>query len=1215
MSKGDKRNADRGIRMTPANLRSRAWKRFLKGPDASLLEELYVPGLGAAIRYDRCCSYFSSSVLAAASRGFGGLIERLEGMGESAPRPAIRLVVNEVLAEEDVQAMIESGDLTALERELKNRFKKPKDVLEKQRLEMLAWLVKKGLLAIKVGVMRRGEGIVHAKFGIFRDEADDAVVFSGSGNESASGLSANYERLEVSTSWDDRERYVEYTNEFEALWKDAHADVHTVTLPEALRLQIVKFAPPEPPITEPSNAVARQKAAMVWQFVAEAPYLENGAAACDATAMVELWPHQRKVVEETASAWPAGRLLCDEVGMGKTIEAICIMRRLMAGRGAARILLMLPASIVKQWQGELREKGGIIAPRLEGQNALIWPDDRIERVDGLNEALKRDILLMSRETARTENNLPALMQADPWDLIVLDESHAARRKKQVEGEFNSGTLLLNLIRKLQLKGRAKGFLLLSATPMQTHPWEPWDLLSVLGEGGGWLAEFKDVRDYYEAIGAVKKGKREGVFLKKAAELIVSDGQATAFPGEKAKPKDKKDLAWKLGSVPILKRGETAEWMRCVSPLGRRMHRNTRETLKEYYRLGNLADPPPVRKIEDVVYDYVETSERRVYESIKTYIDQRFSQLEAERPGKGFVMTVYRRRASSSPYALEKSLERRLRGLQRVARKEAYDLDVGEDEKIDSRDGADVGLGEDSEKISAAYPTDPKVALAESQTVDELLGDIRGLHGTDSKRNKFYEVIKRVTDDGRATLIFTEYVDTMEYVRDNLFAFYGASLGCYSGAGGQLWDGSSWIHVTKDVITDKLRDGEVKVMICTDAASEGLNLQAAGAVINYDLPWNPSKVEQRIGRIDRIGQRLTEIKVVNFFLKNSIDEKVYKALRKRCGLFEHFVGAMQPVLSKARTMLLGIEPGDLEQLEHEASSIESDILANEAYMSSKAGPEVPEIKAGLNRDQIREALKYLSDEIGITIRSDKAGKVIRIKGEGKLRHRCTLDIESLESDEKLAPLTPLGAIPREIASAVSRPGENLPLVIGAHQEAGFRATVLYWIGNGSIEEIHDFDGVEKRLAKWQGSLPDPALWIQALDKARGTARKLVQKMSRKAAESVEKGLRLQVEAAKLRLIKELGRYLVCVEEDVGDLNAVLYEQMKRKTASSQRLENCMNTLGGYPQWPDSLMEELREFLDELTPNDRNARLLGSQLDAALEDPRWEALDQSRVPHER
>jgi hypothetical protein len=98
------------------------------------------------------------------------------------------------------------------------------------------------LLEIGVGVMRSGEGIVHAKFGVATDEAGDAVVFSGSGNGSAQGLHSNYERLDVSTSWEDPERYREHTDEFEALWADTHADVHTVTLPEAVRLRLVRLA-------------------------------------------------------------------------------------------------------------------------------------------------------------------------------------------------------------------------------------------------------------------------------------------------------------------------------------------------------------------------------------------------------------------------------------------------------------------------------------------------------------------------------------------------------------------------------------------------------------------------------------------------------------------------------------------------------------------------------------------------------------------------------------------------------------------------------------------------------------------------------------------------------------------------------------------------------------------------------------------------------------
>ena len=222
------------------------------------------------------------------------------------------------------------------------------------------------------------------------DSAGDAVVFMGTGNESASGLLANYERLEVSTSWEIPNRHNEYRSEFESLWKDEDPLVHTLPLPEALRLKLIKLAPSEPPIAEPSNALARQKASMIWKFIVESPYMPDGEGACDATAPVDLWPHQRNVVQEVSAAWPDGRLLCDEVGMGKTVEAILVLRRLLAGRGVRRALLLVPKGILKQWQGELREKGGLIVPRLHGQNVLVWPDERTENVGDMASALGQE---------------------------------------------------------------------------------------------------------------------------------------------------------------------------------------------------------------------------------------------------------------------------------------------------------------------------------------------------------------------------------------------------------------------------------------------------------------------------------------------------------------------------------------------------------------------------------------------------------------------------------------------------------------------------------------------------------------------------------------------------------------------------------------------------------------------------------------------------------
>jgi hypothetical protein len=174
------------------------------------------------------------------------------------------------------------------------RFGSPETALQKRRLEMLAWLVRDGWLEVKVGIMRQADGILHAKFGLFVDAQDDAVVFSGSGNESASGMRGNYEKLEVSWSWGDAERYSHFNEEFEALWSGDDPAVAAISLPEAVRNALIKLAPEAPPATEGEDNRRRQHAAMLWSYALAAPFMaEGGAATCDAMAPVKLWPQRR----------------------------------------------------------------------------------------------------------------------------------------------------------------------------------------------------------------------------------------------------------------------------------------------------------------------------------------------------------------------------------------------------------------------------------------------------------------------------------------------------------------------------------------------------------------------------------------------------------------------------------------------------------------------------------------------------------------------------------------------------------------------------------------------------------------------------------------------------------------------------------------------------------------------------------------------------------
>src|SRR5205085_396286 len=149
-------------------------------------------------------------------------------------------------------------------------------------------------------------------------------------------------------------------------------------------------------------------------------------------------------------------------------------------------------------------------------------------------------------------------------------------------------------------------------------------------------------------------------------------------------------------------------------------RNTRSTLRGYYERGLIDAPPPRRRIDDEVFDFADTEERDVYDSVTTYIDKRFDELEQDRPGRGFVMTVYRRRATSSLSSLRKSLERRRDGLARIVGRQAYSDSLEGDDDLDPGELGDLGENASLQKISAAYPSDPKAAARELEEVKEHL---------------------------------------------------------------------------------------------------------------------------------------------------------------------------------------------------------------------------------------------------------------------------------------------------------------------------------------------------------------------------------------------------------------------------------------------------------------------------------------------------------------
>ncbi len=1045
--------------------------------------------------------------------------------------------------------------------------------------------------------MRHTGGMLHAKYGIITDAQGDCIVFMGSDNETGEALVENYEESMVFTSWQDKEDTAEYRKRFDLLWENRDEHVMTVSLPQAVEQKLVKLAPKAPP-QEITHDRSSLEAAMVWQFLAAAPFLPNGEYACDSTAIVDLWPHQRCVVEDSAKAFPAGRLLCDEVGMGKTIEAILILRRLLAGRGVKRALLLVPAGLLQQWQDELREKGGLLVPYYE-RRALHLPGGERKNMDIAEALASNDLLLLSREWARMVNNREYVLNSPVWDLVLLDEAHAARRREPEETEFNSANFLLDLLRELQLRRKARGFLLMSATPMQTQPWEPWDLLPILGIGGDWIVEFNDIRNYYGGAETLQNKKMlvDATAIKTISRLVSSDSQFPPMPGgdgEIDRDALKQELRFAVGDKQL----NLADWLRKGCPLGRRMHRNTRDTLREYYRKGLLQLPPSERDVKDEVFDYAEQSERECYDAIEHYIDERFEQLERDRTGKGLVMTIYRRRAASSPRALRRSLEKRKDGLEKVIRRQSF-MDSLETEDLEGFEWT----GEDEEeKVSLALPTTAKKAAAEQREVDELLGKLNLLGGSDSKRDKFCHILDEITSDGRAVLVFTEYTDTMRYLRDQLRPKYGSSMGCYSGDGGEIWDGKSWVRVSKGSISERLTSKELKILICTDAASEGLNLQAASALINYDLPWNPSKVEQRIGRIDRIGQQQQVLPIRNLFLKDSVDMRVYQALRRRCGLFEHFVGRMQPVLAIARKALgAGKRPQIyMNEITNKAEEVDGDPTVVNAFNESDA--TVPkEHVSPVTRKDIEDALALLVERTGrFTVKALKGRKVWRIRGLLRKAVEVTTRLEVLEQDDKCMPLT-LGIDLLQRLSARLPMQSQAPLVIGEWSSKPYRCMEARWVQPDGIKTVKTVRQLRKLIDSWDNTPPPPGLIVQVKEAATRDAKKRVREMSRQAKDEATQSIKRQLAGARARLMRELARTLCCIGQ--GDLNMLFSQQIQQERRSDGRFHRALELLEGYPSWTFEEGEDAKAFAAGLKTNEIEGRMLGSEIDAALNDPRW------------
>lgn len=910
-------------------------------PDAgSLIDQFYLTALSCAQRYDRTTGYFRATALAIAARGIEGLVLNSGRM---------RMVVGCTLGQPEVEAIERGQSLkdTVAARLLSMPLASSSRG-EQEALELLAWMVARGYLEIKVAVPCdqnrnpiQSDAIFHEKGGTIEDKTGNRIAFAGSINETANGWLNNWESFHVFCDWDGGAKHVDAEERtFAQLWADKSRRAKVLDVPSAVREDLLRFIPAEgqepervkraraktptetpagddtPPVPDKPMTGADETRKQLWSVIWQAPQEPGGERIAEATSAITPWPHQVRAFQRMLGHWPPRLLIADEVGLGKTIEAGMVLRYAWLSGRAKRILVLAPKAVMTQWQIELREKFNLNWPIYDGKS-LKWYPSPLMKGHSEREVSRDDwhrepfVIASSHLMRRSERQRELLEAAEPWDLVVLDEAHHARRRSPGAAKEGPPNLLLRLMQ--QLNQRTKGLLLLSATPMQVHPVEVWDLLSLLAMPAAWsrsaFLEFfrksgnsnpshEDLeflaglfREAEAAFGAVPQGVAERRTVGKSA--LKAKKVLRALRDVAATPRRQLSADERRSAVSI---------MRAHTPVAGLISRHTRDLLREYHRRGMIDSPIATRMVVDEFLD-MSPVEEEVYSALEDYISSTYNNAaQDKRSAVGFVMTTYRKRLASSVYALRQTLEERLNFVNGQASLPFDQLRTAEDAEDDEDESGDQA---DDDAVSAQK----LVALNQEEggDIERLLQLVKRLP-VDSKAVRLAEVLKALQAGSfhamdnsllpayPQAIVFTQYTDTLDYLRGYLKS-EGFSILCYSGRGGEwLQPDGSWKNLTREETKRRFRRGDAQVLVCTDAAAEGLNFQFCGALVNFDAPWNPMKIEQRIGRLDRLGARFERITIVNLMYEDTVETDVYRALRTRIGLFTAVVGRLQPILS-------------------------------------------------------------------------------------------------------------------------------------------------------------------------------------------------------------------------------------------------------------------------------------------------------------------------------
>ncbi len=555
-------------------------------------------------------------------------------------------------------------------------------------------------------------------------------------------------------------------------------------------------------------------------------------------SQVDLNPHQvDAALFAFRSPLSKGAILADEVGLGKTIEAGIVLSQKWAER-KRKILIILPSSLRKQWYQELQDKFYLPSQIIEARSF-----NRAIKDGKRNPFDTSEIVICSYFFAR---NKAEFVKSIKWDLVVIDEAHRLRNI------YKSGN---KIARELKDAVEHAPKLLLTATPLQNSLLELYGLVSFIDE---------------HIFGDIKS------FRNQFARLTSDDNYD--------------DLKQRLSLI-------------CKRTLRRQVLEYIRYTERKAY-----------------TQEFIPTEEEEVlYEMVSDYLCR--PNLQALPASQRTLMTlVLRKLLASSTFAIAGALEALISKLERRLKEDEKlsqsEQDFEEDFETYDELADELEVNED-DKPEPLSPEEREIIKSE---IDDL--------------NKFFELAMKISQNAKGesllhaleigfkmtaelggaekTVIFTESRRTQNYLvkllsengyADEFVLFNGSNSDAQSREIYSEWktrfEGTDKITGsrsadTRAAIVDYFRD-KAKIMIATEAAAEGINLQFCSMVINYDLPWNPQRIEQRIGRCHRYGQK-HDVVVVNFLNKNNAaDQRVYQLLSEKFHLFSGVFGASDEVL--------------------------------------------------------------------------------------------------------------------------------------------------------------------------------------------------------------------------------------------------------------------------------------------------------------------------------